>query len=230
MKISIEELIETADALIAPVRMGVVRPTAPFAMSSSSIDVCLICFFRIFFQFNCKKFLFFSFQSSDDLFNVEPLAPTSTRTGNNLQSRAVASRSSNDMASNFLSRLDANYRIRSLDDANAGDTDTVIDNVQDDEDASELDELPDRSNIRSNSNLDEDVQDPLRGGEDAAQEGESDIEFFHEAETESDSDDNQSAQEIQQQRTQTTAVAANSDVGMYRSLVRSHHGCGGVLF
>lgn len=44
MKISIEELIETADALIAPVRMGVVRPTAPFAMSSSSVDVsvCLI--------------------------------------------------------------------------------------------------------------------------------------------------------------------------------------------
>lgn len=42
MKISIEELVETADALIAPVRMGVVRPTAPFAMSSSSIDVCLL--------------------------------------------------------------------------------------------------------------------------------------------------------------------------------------------
>lgn len=39
MKISIEELIETADALIAPVRMGVVRPTAPFAMTSSSGDV-----------------------------------------------------------------------------------------------------------------------------------------------------------------------------------------------
>lgn len=39
VKISIEELIETADALIAPVRLGVVRPTAPFAMSSASIDV-----------------------------------------------------------------------------------------------------------------------------------------------------------------------------------------------
>lgn len=39
IKISIEELIETADALIAPVRMGVVRPTAPFTMSSSSMDV-----------------------------------------------------------------------------------------------------------------------------------------------------------------------------------------------
>lgn len=44
MKISIEELIEIADALIAPVRMGVVRPTAPFSMSSSSsIDVSFDC-------------------------------------------------------------------------------------------------------------------------------------------------------------------------------------------
>lgn len=39
LKISIEELIETADALIAPVRMGVVRPTAPFSTGTSSLDV-----------------------------------------------------------------------------------------------------------------------------------------------------------------------------------------------
>lgn len=42
MKISIEELIETADSLIAPVRMGVVRPTAPFALpTNSNIDVSM---------------------------------------------------------------------------------------------------------------------------------------------------------------------------------------------
>lgn len=60
IKISIEELIETADALIAPVRMGVVRPTAPFPMASSS-----------------------SVDSADDLFSVEPLAPSTTREGVN---------------------------------------------------------------------------------------------------------------------------------------------------
>lgn len=37
-KFAIEELVEIADALIAPVRMGVVRPTMPFSLSSSSID------------------------------------------------------------------------------------------------------------------------------------------------------------------------------------------------
>lgn len=108
-------------------------------------------------------------QSSDDLFNVEPLAPTSARTGGNIQSRTATSRTSNVLASNFLPRMEINYGIRLLDDT--VDNDAAIDNVQDDEEASELDELPserERSNIRSNSNLDEDVQDPLRN-EDVAQ-------------------------------------------------------------
>ncbi|EDV98558.1 E3 ubiquitin-protein ligase hyd [Drosophila grimshawi] len=51
-KISIEELCEVSEALIAPVRLGVVRPTAPFTMSSSNLD------------------------NSDDLFSVEPLTPS----------------------------------------------------------------------------------------------------------------------------------------------------------
>lgn len=101
--------------------------------------------------------------------------------------------------------------IRPLDDT--VDNDTAMDNGQDDEDASEQDDLPserDRPNIRMPSNLDEDAQDPLRN-EDAAQEGESDIEFFHEAETESDSDDNQSTQDAQ--RSVQTGATAGSDTG-----------------
>jgi len=38
INIAVEELCETADALIAPVRMGVARPTAPFSLVTSSID------------------------------------------------------------------------------------------------------------------------------------------------------------------------------------------------
>jgi E3 ubiquitin-protein ligase EDD1 len=38
INIAIEELCETADALIAPVRLGVARPTAPFSLVSSNID------------------------------------------------------------------------------------------------------------------------------------------------------------------------------------------------
>lgn len=39
LRLSVEELCETADALIAPVRLGVARPTAPFALASSHLDV-----------------------------------------------------------------------------------------------------------------------------------------------------------------------------------------------
>ena len=51
--ISIEELCETGNALLAPVRLGVARPTAPFSLTPSSND---------------------SLSVMDDLFNVDPLA------------------------------------------------------------------------------------------------------------------------------------------------------------
>lgn len=38
IKIAIEEVCEIADSLITPVRLGVVRPTAPFTLASSTLD------------------------------------------------------------------------------------------------------------------------------------------------------------------------------------------------
>lgn len=51
MKLSIEELCETAESLIAPVRLGVARPTAPFTLSNSNPDqqVLLDCDHILFF-------------------------------------------------------------------------------------------------------------------------------------------------------------------------------------
>lgn len=149
-------------------------------------------------------------QSSDDLFSVEPFAPSTARPGTS-SVVASATRSGDDTTGTFLSRHDVNYRIRPLDEL--VDNDATIDNGQDDEDVSEQDDM-DRSSRtlnRSANNLDDDVQDPLRN-EDAAQEGESDNEFaFHEAETESDSDDNQSTQDAQ--RSVQTGATAGSDTG-----------------
>ncbi|KAL1449793.1 hypothetical protein WDU94_002267, partial [Cyamophila willieti] len=56
IKLGIEELVETADSLIAPVRLGVSRPTPPFTLSSSTLDVI---------------------SGSEELFSVEPLASSS---------------------------------------------------------------------------------------------------------------------------------------------------------
>lgn len=169
MKISIEELIEIADALIAPVRMGVVRPTAPFSMSSSSnIDVsCQDVRFDIIR--NVLSVVLLRFQNSDDLFSVEPLAPSSVarNVANVPSSRQgykvynLGTRNVGDQASSFLSRIDR-YRMRRLDDAAE---DAAIDNGQDDEDISEQDDISnerDRSTIRPSNNMDEDVPDPLR--------------------------------------------------------------------
>ena len=52
--IAVEELCETANALLAPVRLGVARPTAPFALSSSANSDAA---------------------SIEELFSAEPVAP-----------------------------------------------------------------------------------------------------------------------------------------------------------
>lgn len=50
IKLAIEELCETADSLIAPVRLGVARPTAPFTLSSSAMEVINVCI-KILFDY-----------------------------------------------------------------------------------------------------------------------------------------------------------------------------------
>ena len=42
--VAIEELSATADSLLAPVRLGVVRPTAPFALVSSQNEALTVSF------------------------------------------------------------------------------------------------------------------------------------------------------------------------------------------
>ncbi|XP_012274394.1 E3 ubiquitin-protein ligase UBR5 isoform X2 [Orussus abietinus] len=55
-KLAVEELCETADSLIAPVRLGVARPTAPFTLTGSAVEVI---------------------HNSEELFSIEPLIPHS---------------------------------------------------------------------------------------------------------------------------------------------------------
>lgn len=182
---------------------------------------------------NAFSFFFVILQSADDLFSVEPLAPSALRDGNG-DGRSGA-RGNDDQSSGFLSRLDVNYRLRQLDETI--DNDAVVDNVADDEEASEQDDVTserDRHNS-TRSNNDDDGQDGLRNEEgmnehskpkfrlhvilcccclfvvSVVQEGESDNEFFHEAESESDSDDNQSTQDAQ--RSIQTGATAGSDTG-----------------
>ncbi|KAG5682285.1 hypothetical protein PVAND_011645 [Polypedilum vanderplanki] len=185
LKFAIEELVEISDALIAPVRLGVVRPTAPFQLTSSGNNM-----------------------DSDDLFSVEPLAPASRQ--NNL-SDAIQSRiDSESTDGGFLLRISSASR-NELDETN--DPDAM---VHDDGDISEQDDsqsvIHSRQNINNNNNNNvvDDVADDQMGQDNG---GESDNEFnFQEAETESDSDDNQSTQDAG--RSVQTGATAGSDTGL----------------
>jgi E3 ubiquitin-protein ligase EDD1 len=185
LKFAIEELVEIADALIAPVRLGVVRPTAPFQLSSTTNNL-----------------------DADDLFSVEPLAPASRHSS--IQS-AVAVIDAESSDSGFLNRISSALR-NELDDAN--DPDAM---VQDDGDISEQDDsqsvIHSRQNNNNNNNVADDAADDQIGQE-GGHEGESDNEFnFQEAETESDSDDNQSTQDAG--RSVQTGATAGSDTGEF---------------
>jgi E3 ubiquitin-protein ligase EDD1 len=57
IKLAVEELCETADSLIAPVRLGVARPTAPFTLASSTIDVINVSKFVALSFYSCEIFI-----------------------------------------------------------------------------------------------------------------------------------------------------------------------------
>lgn len=77
IKLAVEELCETADSLIAPVRLGVARPTAPFTLTSSAIEVI---------------------NGSEELFSIEPLIPHSGLASQSLDTTLTAQTNSNNIA------------------------------------------------------------------------------------------------------------------------------------
>ncbi|XP_068157779.1 E3 ubiquitin-protein ligase hyd isoform X1 [Drosophila tropicalis] len=167
-KISIEELCEVSEALIAPVRLGVVRPTAPFAMSSSNLD------------------------NSDELFSVEPLAPSNVEPSSD---QIVGHEASNDQSSSF--NIQQNYEVVAMDGLR---------------DASESEEV---TNRETNSHSQDDDMIENQRNEDGLQDDESDNDFtFNDAETESDSDDNQSNQDAQRSVQTGATVGSETDIGV----------------
>ncbi|XP_059219991.1 E3 ubiquitin-protein ligase hyd isoform X2 [Stomoxys calcitrans] len=163
-KLAIEELCEVSEALIAPVRLGVVRPTAPF-LSSSNLD------------------------NSDDLFSVDPLAPSSVAEAIIDTNTIHEATSESAGAFNFQ----PSYGIDSI----------AL------RDVSENEENANREN--SANNQDEDILESGRNDE-GIQDDESDNEYtFNEPETESDSDDNQSNQDAQRSVQTGATVGSETD-------------------
>jgi len=202
INVAIEELCETADSLIAPVRLGVARPTASFSLVSSNID---------------------AIQGTEELFSIDPLparspsVDTLTHIGSG-QAAAVSS---------FLSRphtpIPASVRVdglRQLRHVNVERLDEelvgpdaemeVMESIVGD--ADHLDhqsEHDDHDHHSEHSDHDPNAADQEGGGE-------SDMELDLLGESESDSDESTHSHNDNAsiQRSAITAATAGSDAGV----------------
>ncbi|XP_074027095.1 E3 ubiquitin-protein ligase hyd isoform X3 [Leptinotarsa decemlineata] len=193
-KLSIEELCEIADSLIAPVRLGVARPTAPFSLATTPTDVL---------------------NGSEELFLVDPLAPSSGNTATRSGSGQASSSDNFPFLAEAVRRAVASRRdlLNDMNDGEGMAVDNDEDNNSEHEDAQADREIPlpvRQASLNENEpqEVPSDQQENRLGGE------ESDPELDLLAETESDSDDNHSNQDAASaQRSVQTGATAGSDTG-----------------
>lgn len=201
LPIAIEELCEIADALIAPVRYGVARPTASFNSISSIQDAI-----------NC----------SEELFLVDPLLNNNNESGNNNSNVGNTSSSSSLMDHSFdqssgnnLTRGNKLVTVNSLNIVNSSNNENAPINPI---------VVVDNNNDSALLGFDEDISVPVESGnEDVELEPSYDEapEMLNQEESDSDSDSNpddtsyqSNVDNVSAQRSNTTAAAAGSDGGM----------------
>ncbi|XP_019763425.1 E3 ubiquitin-protein ligase UBR5 isoform X4 [Dendroctonus ponderosae] len=188
-KLAIEELCETADSLIAPVRLGVARPTAPFSLATSPSDVL---------------------NGSEELFLVDPLAPSTSRQSSQsstdsfpyLSDSIRRSQTDRDLHNNIVDPENLGMAIDNDDDATSEHEDIQVER--------EMNLVRQVAAMGGN----ESQEVPSDQQENRMQGEESDPELDLLAETESDSDDNHSNQDAASaQRSVQTGATAGSDTG-----------------
>ncbi|XP_076270049.1 E3 ubiquitin-protein ligase hyd isoform X5 [Rhynchophorus ferrugineus] len=185
-KLAIEELCETADSLIAPVRLGVARPTAPFSLATSPSDVL---------------------NGSEELFLVDPLAPSTSRQNSN-----QSSTDSFSYLGDSIRRSQTRRELLNIVDSEGMAIDNDDDAASEHEDAQGDRELSlvGQASLAESENQETVTDHP----ENRLQGEESDPELDLLAETESDSDDNHSNQDAASaQRSVQTGATAGSDTG-----------------
>lgn len=203
--LAVEELVEAADALLAPVRLGVVRPTAPFPLATTYVDLV---------------------NGSEDLFGVEPLSTGHSRLAHARRessasggrgaaaggtsmgsSTLVPDRSSTPVATEYADDVAA--ALGADDDASESDepapAPTPLQDARDQRDNQHDDPMPDRG--QEQHVVVENGTERAEGGE-----SESELDLLAEVETESDSDDQDNAESAQ--RSVQTGATQGSDAGI----------------
>lgn len=184
INIAIEELCEMGNSLIAPVRMGVTRPTAAFSLVSGNIEAV---------------------QGSEEIFNVDPLpakaSSTDTGTSSSYIAHSAVLPSHRQRGRDPVEREDDEEMIQA--DIEAVE---VVDGLERDDDQSDIDHHDDHQSEHSD-------QDQGHGDhEEGAAESDMDLDLL--AESESDSESSHSNQDnVSVQRSAVTAATAGSDAG-----------------
>ncbi|CAB3231410.1 unnamed protein product [Arctia plantaginis] len=200
--LAVEELVEAADALLAPVRLGVVRPTAPFPLATTYVDLV---------------------NGSEDLFGVEPLSTGHARLAHTRRESSAgggrgAATGGTSMGSSTLvpDRSSTPVATEYADDV-AGEA------LGPDDDASETDEpnapapVPQQDAQHHDDTMADRGQEQhvvVENGTERAEggESESELDLLAEVETESDSDDQDNAESAQ--RSVQTGATQGSDAGI----------------
>ncbi|XP_045489439.1 E3 ubiquitin-protein ligase hyd isoform X4 [Pieris rapae] len=199
--LAVEELVEAADALLAPVRLGVVRPTAPFPLATTYVDLV---------------------NGSEDLFGVEPLS-----TGHPRSSRRESANNSNRATATGGTSIGSSTLVRSSTPVATEYADDVAgEALGGDDDASETDE-PTAPTQQQDVQHDDPMGDRgaehvvVENGTERAEggESESELDMLAEVETESDSDDQDNAESAQ--RSVQTGATQGSDAALYDAGIAS---------
>merc|ERR1719342_1115844 len=179
INISIEELCETGNALLAPVRLGVARPTAPFSLSSTNTD---------------------SLSVMDELFNVDPLAKSESGNDRSSRRRRREEERLEDTASRAAALRPRRSETAAATSASAGNSNTTgeIDREENDErDDMDIDQNDNENNADDGGDDDNDDRpddagagereqvDPPPGEEDGHQ-SDMDLDLLAESESESE--------------------------------------------
>lgn len=169
INLSIEELCETGNALLAPVRLGVARPTAPFSLTTTGAD---------------------GSSAMDDLFNVDPMTksegseerPSRRRRRdddrNDESSRSAALRPRRNEAGTGLTAPDDNVEMEQEHDDQAEEEQNDNDNGGDDGADDDQDDRPDNSGAG--------VAIDQAGNDDDGHQSDMDLDLLAESESESE--------------------------------------------
>ncbi|XP_059176788.1 E3 ubiquitin-protein ligase UBR5-like isoform X3 [Physella acuta] len=187
--IAIEELCQMADALIVPVRMGVARPTAPFALVSINSDAV---------------------QGSEELFVMDPLPPRPSSADTITQRMPVVNHRSLRHRSQATSRQPADDERMPVDIEEV----EVVESMQVEDEHSDREDRDDRQSEHSDHDLDHDPEQPPPDPEDGPAESDMSLVMLTE-ESDSDSESSHSNQDnVSVQRSAVTMATAGSDAGL----------------